>query len=163
MWKEKRSSSTGRGTNGRRLESPLERSGKSIEVKHWQLKRKPIPPSPHDSPIRIITVSPGNNIHQPAVDIISHNPFIINQKQHENQDKRQQNSVDHLRIIHDGNQRHIGQKNNSRSQKNHQRVKTVKLRRFHKFRIQTGFPAKGFTNRISGGKRQNRGGKQATR
>ena len=51
----------------------------------------------HDDDRRV-----GDEVQDPAVDVIAHDPPVIHQKEHENQDEREEHAVDHLRVEHDG-------------------------------------------------------------
>ncbi len=90
-------------------------------------------------------------VEEPSIGVAPHDLAVVHQDDHENENKRKEGPIDHLGIEHNGNQGYVGEEDDCRAEKYHERVEAVELRGFGEFPVNTRFPAERLTDRVGGG------------
>ena len=113
-----------------------------------------------DRTVRIATVSQEMMFIDETVRIFPHDPSVVDQQEHEDEDDGEDRPVDHLGVEHDADQRHVGQEDDPGAEKDHQRIEAVELGGLQELAVEARLPSEGLADRVGGRDRKDGGGKE---
>src|SRR5580658_2661907 len=99
---------------------------------------------------------PGHQVEPERVGMLPHQVLPVHQKQNENQNDRQPDSVPHLRINQNLPQRSLRNQDDPSAHHNQERVQGIERRRFLEFIVEARFEAQALANHVRGRERQDR-------
>ncbi len=103
---------------------------------------------------------PGERAEPAAVAVAAHQPLVLREQQHEDEDEGQEHAVGGLREQHDLQERHAGQEHEAGAEHDHRLVEHVELRRVVAALVDAALPAEGLADVVAGGKGQDAGGEE---